>query len=307
MRKPPAPAFSTVYDRLFPEDRLGTYIVAAIIEPALWPELGELLQYHSPEWYILFDKRPTDELIQVLPRIVRLEPNAVFTGLVLAQYGKRRNIYLRAEVNKNRPDLCDLVLTLKTFANVKLPGNQWSWLRYYDPVVFCHLMQVATGSQRKALFGPHISSFFAESVWDGEVKEFTSPDSDYQPQIPVVFSPDQKEKFDDLYFIRFKLELTGHLLDSYFPKITAEKQVTAVTEAIHKAVDLALEYGAVQKKQCLEFVTLGAQHGFDCYSAEPIANILAARGHLDEKIEQIKSILRNQAPNDIFRGRTDAI
>jgi hypothetical protein len=307
MRKPPAPALSQVYDLLFPENGQGNYIVAAIIDPSLWFGLDELLRYHSPEWYILFDKKPTAELVQALPRIVRLEPNAVFTGMVLREYGNRRNIYLRADIKNNRPDLCDLSMNLKAFANVKVPGNEWSWLRYYDPVIFCHLMQVATYPQKKYLFGSHISSFFAESTWDGKVMEFKAQENDYQPEKPLVFTPEQKEAFDELHFARFKLELTDYILGAYFSKITADRQVAALSEEIHNALDLSMQHGAVQKSQSLEFVTLGAQHGFDCYSSEPVSKILASTGKIDEKIDRIKAFFAGRPAQPVSRRQTDAI
>jgi hypothetical protein len=301
MRKPPAPDPAKVYDELFPEKKGGSHIVAALIDPSLWEDLDELLRYHSPEWYILFDKRPTADLVRALPRIVRLEPNAIFTGIVLAQYGKRRNIYLRAALTKKRPDLCDLAMSLKDFAHVKLPGNEWTWFRYYDPVVFAHFMKVATDPQKKALFGPHIQSFFAESVWDGVVTEYPAPETDLPAKKPVSFTPEQKEEFDEYHYDQFKRELTDYLLYACFAGITAEREIAAISAHIHGALELSQRLGAVQKIDCMEFVKLGVRHGFDCYSTQEVDAILSTNGTIEEKIDRIQRLYEKR--NDEFAAK----
>ncbi len=129
----------------------------AVLDGASIPELRQYLYAMKPEHECLYIGELTDDMAEVAPYLVELEPEAPFTKLVLDQgWGKHWGIFAVSETG-----IRDLRQHFRRFLTVYDPDGKALLFRYYDPRVLRSYLPTCTPDEVGKLFGP-VKAFFAE-------------------------------------------------------------------------------------------------------------------------------------------------
>lgn len=131
----------------------------AIVDPVAWEGLTDVLLQYYPEYVLLYKGHPTEPLLRVLPRVVRLEPDHDFTAQFLKGYSNGWGIIVQGVPAVSIVNITDEQLAL---SYAKLPDGELAWLRYYDPYVAKTLLPSFGAVQRALFFGNHVQSFIVE-------------------------------------------------------------------------------------------------------------------------------------------------
>lgn len=135
---------------------LSTY---ALLDGASIPDLRQLLFAHKPDHECLYVGELTDDMAEVAPYLVQLEPESPFTKVVLEQgWGKHWGVFLVSEAGI-RP----LRQHFRLFITVYDPEGHAMLFRFYDPRVLRSYLPTCNGEEVRKLFGP-VKAFFAEGA-----------------------------------------------------------------------------------------------------------------------------------------------
>ena len=139
----------------------------ALLDGASIPELRQILHALKPEHECLYIGALSDDMAEVAPYLVQLEPEAAFTKTVLEQgWGKHWGVFVAAEAG-----LRDLRQHFRRFLTVYDPDGKALLFRYYDPRVLRSYLPTCNAEEIGKMFGP-VKAFFAEAEKPGVLLRF---------------------------------------------------------------------------------------------------------------------------------------
>jgi hypothetical protein len=135
-------------------DGLSTYV---LLDGASIPDLRQLLHALKPAHECLFIGALEDDMAEVAPYLVQLEPEAPFTKVVLEQsWGKHWGVFVLSEAG-----IRDLRQHFRLFVTVYDPEGHAMLFRFYDPRVLRSYLPTCNAEEITKLFGP-VKTFLAE-------------------------------------------------------------------------------------------------------------------------------------------------
>ncbi|MBM3794523.1 MAG: DUF4123 domain-containing protein [Acidobacteria bacterium] len=147
-------------------DGLRSY---AVLDGASIPELRQLLYDHRPEHECLYLGELAQDIQQVAPYLVELEPDAPFTSLLLERgWGKHWGIFAQSAEG-----IRALRQHFRRFLTVYDPQGKAMLFRYYDPRVLRTYLPTCNADELGQLFGP-VTGFLAEGESLRELLRFES-------------------------------------------------------------------------------------------------------------------------------------
>ena len=139
----------------------------AVLDGASIPDLRQLLYSLKPEHECLYIGALEDDIAEVAPYVVQLEPEAPFTKVVLEQgWGKHWGVFAVSEAG-----IRDLRQHLRRLLTVYDPDGKAMLFRYYDPRVLRTYLPTCNAEEIGKLFGP-VKTFFAEGEKAGTLLRF---------------------------------------------------------------------------------------------------------------------------------------
>jgi len=139
----------------------------AVLDGASIPELRQLLYSLKPEHECLYLGELADDMAEVAPYLVHLEPEAPFTRTVLEQgWGKHWGIFVESEAS-----IRELRQHFRRFLTVYDPEGKAMLFRYYDPRVLRSYLPTCNAEELGKLFGP-VKAYFAEDEKPGSMQRF---------------------------------------------------------------------------------------------------------------------------------------
>ena len=146
-----------------PQDRLLTLLrgdfqpLYAIRDTARDIRILALLLHHKEECQSLYEGEEGAKLAQVAPYLVRLQKDSpLLEALVKEGWGKSWGIYLTSP-----SALQEVRHHLRHFLQVKLPGGEQVYFRFYDPRVMRVFLPTCTPEDTTQFFGP-IQNYLVE-------------------------------------------------------------------------------------------------------------------------------------------------
>ncbi|RKZ50316.1 MAG: DUF4123 domain-containing protein [Candidatus Parabeggiatoa sp. nov. 3] len=172
----------TLYQLSFAQDKqLYVVLDAARVEeiPAQLFELEE-----EPEYFSLFFETPQEEMIDVAPYLVELEPNSeLLTWILNEGWGQSWGIFLTAAENV---ELEELFEHLRSLLKVTDPEGEELFFRFYDPRVLRIFLPTCNAQELYQFFGP-IISYIAEDDKAEKFLQFTNSGQSIEVEEISVF------------------------------------------------------------------------------------------------------------------------
>ena len=157
-----------IYDVLYSDEMVNVY---AILDGASVPDLLNSLAQHQPEYECLYRGALRDDIAQVAPYLVRLDPTNDFTPWVVENgWGAHWGIFVMAEV-----ELAFLRRHFRKFLTVFDPDGMPLLFRYYDPRVLRIYLPTCNSSELETIFGPTLC-FLTEAEDPGLLLRFEHTD-----------------------------------------------------------------------------------------------------------------------------------
>ena len=141
---------SPLWEILFGPEGDPTLATYTILDGAACEDLLPILEQHDPDHCCLYAGDLDDDVEEVAPYLIRLEPDHPFTAWLLESIGhKPWGIFCKAPST-----LRELRKHFRQFLLVKGPEGENLYFRFYDPRVLLVFLPTCDPDQVLDLFGP---------------------------------------------------------------------------------------------------------------------------------------------------------
>lgn len=149
----------------------------AILDGASVPDLRMQFFKLEPEHHCLFEGDLEDDMKEVAPYLVSLEPEHPFTNWILERgWGQHWGVFFLSSA-----DFLTLLKHLRKFIIVHDETGKPLRFRYYDPRVLPTFLPTCTKEEIHKFFGP-VQRFLAESEDPTKILAFESKNGDLKKQ-----------------------------------------------------------------------------------------------------------------------------
>jgi hypothetical protein len=261
-----------------------------VIDPVNRPESLDLIFQHDPESLVLFKGRVEEDLIPLLPRVVRLVSGCPFTEAFLDGQGNGWGIMFKTF---GKEHLIDVLADLLLMTNVTLPDKRTAWFRFYDPYILETMLLHWNPEQLSTLYGSRVAFFLVEKPINQNWTLFEKPEGLPEKSKSILsLSPEFIEQLDQAHYALFISELTLHCREEYFPH-ASEDDASKIAEAVRLMVQTAEENGLVTMDHIVRFVEIAAMHGRNFHLTEEAATILHSHySHPSRKLEALEQYMQ---------------
>jgi hypothetical protein len=178
----PSAAAKLLAEHLFFDPDLRPY---AVLDGAAANGLLALLRKHNPPHVCLYRGELPEDVAEVAPYLVELQPGEPVTQAILSQgWGNHWGIFAQTPV-----DLREMRKHCRTFLMVNDPDGKPLYFRYYDPRVLRSFLPLCNTREAATIFGP-VRSYLVEAE-DGSILRLRLHDTSRLPVAEPVTRPPQ--------------------------------------------------------------------------------------------------------------------
>ncbi len=145
--------------------------VYAVLDGARDPAIHKAVLASGLPQACLYAGKIPDELVEVAPYLVKLEPDAPFTAALLEAWGKSWGIFALTTAT-----LEEMRRHLRKYLKVQDEKGQTLIFRFYDPRVLSVFLPTCNGGELASLFGP-IGVFVMEGATATQLLRFHREES----------------------------------------------------------------------------------------------------------------------------------
>ena len=246
-------------------------VVYAVLDPAVCPDVTELLYKHECEYTLLYEGMPPGDLVPLLPRLAQIScPSPMFSTL-LEKCGEGWGIFFGT---RNREqNFYSVVRLVSRLCNAVSPSGKYAWLRWYEPYVLDILLHNCPNEEQTLFYGELVDMYVAEDGRSGSYRRYSRPELDCAAAQRLRLTPELLEALDEGHYQLFREELFYHCRQHFCPGTSFSDN--ELKKYINEYCECAQQHGLTGMADMTALVELGARTGWRCLCAPGAKAILA--------------------------------